>query len=81
MVSWKTGLTLCDQILGEVEINREIFQGDSLSCLLFMLLLNPLTLVLRRLKPGYEWGSRKFNTNHFQFMDDFQTVWEILRAT
>ena len=36
--------------LGEVEINRGIFQGDSLSPLVFVLALTPLSLILERRK-------------------------------
>ena len=53
---WKTELTSCGQQLGVVNIKREIFQGDSLSPLLFVLCMVPLSLVLRRSKAGYEWG-------------------------
>ena len=53
---WKTELTSCGQQLGVVNIKRGIFQGDSLSPLLFLLCMVPLSLVLRRSKAGYEWG-------------------------
>ena len=56
MKKWKTELTSCGQQLGVVNINRGIFQGDSLSPLLFVLCMVPLSLVLRRSKAGYEWG-------------------------
>ena len=56
MDEWKTELTSCGQTLGVVNINGEIFQGDSLSPLLFVLCMVPLSLVLTRSKVGYEWG-------------------------
>ena len=40
--------------LGEVEIKRGIFQGNSLSPLVFVLALIPLSLVLRKVKAAYE---------------------------
>ena len=46
MGEWKTELTSCGQTLGEVDINRGIFQGDSLSPLLFVLRMVPLSFVL-----------------------------------
>ena len=49
-IDWKTHLLLEDINLGDVNINRGIFQGDSLSPLLFVISLIPLTLVLRRMK-------------------------------
>ena len=36
--------------LGEVKIKRGIFQGDSLSPLVFVLALIPLSLILRKAK-------------------------------
>ena len=47
MIDWKTELISGDTNLAGVNINRGIFQGDSLSLLLFILSLIPLTLVLR----------------------------------
>ena len=37
MIDWKTELVSGDINLGEVNINRDIFQGDSLSPLLFVI--------------------------------------------
>ena len=56
LLSSMTELTSCGQQLGVVNIKRGIFQGDSLSPLLFVLCMVPLSLVLRRSKAGYEWG-------------------------
>ena len=72
MKKWKTELTSCGQQLGVVNINRGIFQGDSLSPLLFVLCMVPLSLVLRRSKAGYKWGGREFQINHLLFMDDLK---------
>ena len=60
MKKWKTKLTSCGRHLGVVNIKRGIFQGDSLSPLLFVLCMVPLSLVLRRSKAGYEWGDMSF---------------------
>ena len=53
MIGWKIELISGDINLGEVNINQDIFQGDTLSPLLFLILLISLTLVLRRMKQGY----------------------------
>ena len=46
MKSWRVELTSGNDVLGEVQINRAIFQGDSLSPLLFIIALLPLTSIL-----------------------------------
>ena len=45
--------------LGELEIKRGIFQGYSLSALVFALALIPLTLILRKVKVAYEFPESK----------------------
>jgi len=50
MMLWKTVVTLNGQLLGCVNIQRGIFQGDSLSPLFFVMCLFPLSFVLRDLK-------------------------------
>ena len=54
MKSWRVKLTCEQEVLGEVKIMRGIFQGDSLSPLLFVSAMIPLTHILRKSKPGYE---------------------------
>jgi hypothetical protein len=46
MENWKTQL-MCDRgVLGTVDIKRGIFQGDSLSTLLFVMVMIPLSMLL-----------------------------------
>ena len=59
-------------LLGEVCIKRGILQGDSLSPLLFVLALMPLTLVLRKVKAGYNLENGLPTINHLLFMDDLK---------
>ena len=72
MIDWKTKLISGDINLGEVNINRGIFQGDCLSPLLFVKTLIPLTLVLRQMKQGYSFQKAKSKLNHLLFMDDLK---------
>ena len=71
MKKWRTELTSCGEVLGEVNIRRGIFQGDSLSPLLFVVALIPLSLVLRSVKPAYEFTNKE-KINHLLFMDDLK---------
>ena len=45
--------------LGKVEIKRGIFQGHSLSPLVFVLALIPFSLILRKAKAAYEFSESK----------------------
>ena len=72
MKQWNTKLTSSNQRLGNVKIRRGIFQGDSLSPLLFVLVMIPLTLVLRQTKASYELKKGGKKINHLLFMDDLK---------
>ena len=72
MASWKTVLTANGEDLGEVSIRRGISQGDSLSPLLFVVAMIPLTSLLRREKMGYKFGKDGRKINHLLFMDDLK---------
>ena len=72
MIDWKTELIPGGINLGGVNINRGIFQGDSLSPLLFVISLIPLTLVLRRIKQGYSFQKGKSKLSHLLFMDELK---------
>ena len=64
MVDLKTKSISRDNNLGEVNINRSIFQGDSSSPLIFIISIIPLTLALRRMKQGYLFEKGKSKLNH-----------------
>ena len=51
--NWTTNLYADTKLLGSVPIRRRIFQGDSLSPLLFVIALLPLTHILRETGMGY----------------------------
>ena len=72
MADWKTLLTGNGKTLAEVEIRRGIFQGDTLSPLLFVVAMIPLTLLLRRKEMGYRFGESGRKINHLLFMDDLK---------
>ena len=57
---------------GLVHVNRGIFQGDSLSPLIFVICMIALSLLLRKVKASYEWGRKDFKLNHLLFMHDLK---------
>ena len=69
MKKWKLLLISNKLDLCEVDVNRDIFQGDSLLPLIFVICMIPLSLILRKVKPSYEWGRKEFELNHILFMD------------
>lgn len=54
MESWKTQLTAFGKDFGEVSVRRGIFQRDSLSPLLFVIAMLPLSNVLNESEAGYQ---------------------------
>ena len=64
MKGWRMELSSGGVRLGDVNISHGIFQGDSLSPLLFVLSLIPLTLVLRKVKASYDLGDGNEIINH-----------------
>ena len=72
MSSWQTNLTCNGEDLGPVNINKGIFQGDSLSPLIFVKIMVPLTLLLRKEKIGIYYSEINEFINHLLFMDDLK---------
>ena len=69
---WNTLLAVNGQILGQVRIQRGIFQRDSLSPLLFVAALIPLTIILRQTQLGYQILKNTAKISHPLFMDDLK---------
>ena len=65
-------MTANGEDMGEVNVKRGIFQGDSLSPLLFMLSLVPLSLILKKVNACYKRGREQYRLNHLLFMDDLK---------
>ena len=68
MEMWKVMLCSENSELAEVEIKRGVFQGDSLSPLVFALALIYLSVILRKAKAAYDFSQRKEKINHLLFM-------------
>ena len=72
MKKWKLFLNSNWSDLCEVDVDRGIFQGNSLSPLIFIIYMIPLSLLLRKVKASYEQGRKEFKLNHLLFMDDLK---------
>ena len=72
MEKWKVMLCSGNSELGEVEIKHGIFQGDSLSPLVFVCALIPLSLILKKAKAAYEFSESKDKSNYLLFMNDLK---------
>ena len=70
--TWITNLTANDECLGKVNIRRGIFQGESLSPLLFVLALFPLSMILRKVSARYEMTKDWCRINHLLLTDDLK---------
>ena len=72
----KPQLTTCRESLAKINISREIFQGDSLLPLLFVICMIPLTHILCKAKARHtlEWGDK---INHLLFMGNLKLYGKI----
>ena len=62
----------------EVVFKRGIYQGDSLSPLLFIISINPLSLLLNRKCRGYNLEGN--NMTHILYMDDLKGYCESYKS-
>jgi hypothetical protein len=72
MAQWRTELTANGESLGTVNIKRGIFQGDSLSPLLFVMVMIPFSMILKDEPKGLRIGNSEKLVNHLLFMDDLK---------
>ena len=70
MEKWRVISCAGNSELGEADIKRGIFQGDSSSRLMFVLVLIPLSLILRKAKAAHEFLESKEKIHHHLFIDD-----------
>ena len=75
MRQWKTNMVLVHESgvleTGPISIKRGIFQGDSISPLLFTMSLNPLSQELQKIGYGYQLD-KQTKINHLFYVDDLK---------
>jgi len=78
MEKWNTGLHLKtkQEVMQSqtIQIQKGIFQGDSISPLLFCIALNPLKNKLNRVDCGYQIHRTKRKISHLLYMDDLKLL-------
>ena len=60
MQQWRLSLTANGEDLGEVNVKMGIFQGESLSPLLLVFSMVPLSLILKKVNSCYKWGKKEY---------------------
>ena len=72
MKNCRVELTTGGKSLAETKIQREIFQGDALSPVLFIIAMMPLNHILRKCTAEYELSRLQEKINHLMYMDDIK---------
>ena len=72
MQFWKVQLFCSNQFYGEVSILCGIYQGDSLSPLLFVIALMPLSTILNGTGKGFVVDKGYLVLNHLLYLDDLK---------
>ena len=70
--SWKNILTVKSQVLEEVNVRRGIFLEDTLSPIVSVIALIPLSIILWEIECGYQREKHSIKINHLLFMNSIK---------
>ena len=65
-------LTAGGRSLAEAKVQRDIFQGDALSLLLFIIAMMPLNHILRKCRAKYKLSKSQEKINYLMYMDNLK---------
>ena len=74
MKIWSVELTAGGKTLAETKTQRGIFQGDSLSPLLFVIAMMPLNQILRKCTARYKLNESREKINHLIYVYDIKLL-------
>ena len=72
--TWGIDLIALNESLGQINIKRVIFQVDSFSSLLFVIVLKPLLIILNEIDLKYVTSANQ-ELKHLLFMDNLRENW------
>ena len=72
MQTYRVELTAGGRSLAETKIQRGIFQGDTLSPLLFLIAMMPLNHIPRKCRLEYKLSRSQEKIDHLMYMDDIK---------
>ena len=72
METWRVELTTGGKSSAEVKIQRGIFQGDTLSSLLFIIVMMPHNDILNKCTAGYKLSKSQEKIHHLMYMDNIK---------
>ena len=72
MKIWRVDLTAGGRSIAETKVQRGIFQGDTLSPLLFITAMMPLNHILRKCAAGYKLSRSQEKIDHLLYVDDIK---------
>ena len=81
MKTWKVKLPAGGIVLAEAKVQKDIFQGDALSPLIFIIVMMPINHKPRKCTAGYKLSKSQEKINHLMHIDDIKLFSKIGKRT